>query len=430
MFKLTTSSTGSLATFLYKATIPTNLSMDVAVTRINANPGSESIALHDPTNSGVIWLHNGPGRNLVTGSAVATTNFSLINELWGRPLFVTPGETLVWTNALSGVQPDGSMPPAIVKHYGRDAATGALTITEVKVLADATEPNAIFPGPIQGTQVFSPFPFTQSPELWMLETGEQLSGNSLRVRRYQLLTPTNADADGDGIRGGQETGPFYVIPGTFTYDQAVKDAARRGGHLATIESALELSQMQTAISLGQINSPMPLPKLVVPYPLWIGLEGLGAAPPYTWQWQDASTAFIASNWATGEPAAVAGRNRGRLTNTQKWEAANPAIGSGYLLELTPTDPLAKDTDGDGGNDYDELFRLITDPLVPSFGQGPAVPVVPFSSSSVNGNYEGYLTQFSLGPDFELHPERDFQWCLLRAHFRIDRLGQHPRILRG
>lgn len=397
MFKLS----GNLATFLYKAKLPQALGMDVAVTRINANPGFESIALRDATNGGIVWLHNGLGRNLLTGSPVATTNFTLIPEVWGRPLFVTPGEVIVWTNALATVLPDGSLQPVLVKHYGRDAVTGAIATNEVQVNADATVQNFNAPGAIRGTQVFAPFPFTQATELWRLETGEKLSSNSLRVRRYQLLTPTNGDSDGDGIADGQETGPFYVIPGSFSYSQAVKDAARRGGHLATIADATEYALMQKAIQLWQINSPLALPKLTVPYPLWIGLDGIGATSPYTWQWQVetpvVSPAYIATQWAPGEPANVAGRNHGRLNSAQKWEASNPNNLCGYLLELTPTDPLAKDTDGDGANDYDELFRLITNPVVDNFTSQPGPPATLFPTTTVNGNYEGFLTDLNNGP---------------------------------
>ena len=410
---------GNLATFLYKATIPLGLGMDTVVTRINATPGSESIALRDQTNHGIIWLHNGPGYD--QWEQLATVNFTRLSRsksavvpawatdpspvtndmTWGHPMFVTPGEVVVWQNALTAVLPNGAMPPVMVKHYGRDATTGALTITEVKVVADATDPNAIYPGPLRGTQVFAPFPFTQDPALWMLETGEKLTGNSLRVRRYELLNPTNADADGDGIPGGLELGPFYVVPGSFTYDEAVKDAKRRGGHLATFGSTAEFSRMQTGIGVQQRSGPMALPELTIPYPLWIGLE-LDTATS-TWKWADASNPALlvlppdpSSRWGLGEPSALASRTRGRLTSTQQWESINPFNRGSYLLELTLTDPLAKDTDGDGASDYDELFRLITDPTVPNFGAGPPMPVT-FASASVFGNYEGFVPQFAKGP---------------------------------
>lgn len=413
---------GNFAVFLYKASFPLatfsqGFGVDVAVTRINATPGSESIALRDQTNHGVIWLHNGPGYD--QWERVASTNFSRISKwkndptpawatdpspvthdmTWGRPLFVTPGEVIVWQNALSAVLPNGTMPQVMVKHYGRNATTGALTVTEVKVVADATEPNAMYPGPLRGSQAFSPFPFTQDPALWMLETGEKLSSNSLRVRRYQLLNPINADADGDGIQGGSELAPFYVIPGAFTYAQAVEDAKRRGGKLATIADSAELTRMKTAITLWQRDGVMALPERTVPYPLWIG-----AYLDTTWKWVDGTNpALLAvppaplSNWEVGEPnIASPTYTRGRLTSAQKWEAVNPNQQAGYLLELTPTDPNSKDTDGDGASDYDELFRLITDPTVAGFGAGAPAPVN-FRNPWVMGKYEGFLTQFGQGP---------------------------------
>ena len=391
---------GNIANFLYKATLPQALGIDAAVTRINANPGYESIALRDATNGGVVWLHNGLGHNLVSGSPVATTNYTLISELWGRPLFVTPGELIVWTNALATIQPNGTPQPVSVKHYGRNVGTGAIAIDDVQVYEDATVYNFNAPGAIRGTQVFAPFPFTQDPALWRLETGEKLSGSSLRFRIYQMLNPDNVDQDGDGIIGALENFPFYVIPGNFTYAEAMEDAKRRGGHLATINSfgswtpAQVYAGMQTAIKLAQANSPLPLPATTVPYPLWIGLQNVSS----TWQWQDTPlTDNIAGNWAPGEPSGVVGRTCARLTSAQKWEASNPSNTGSYLLELTPTDPLAKDTDGDGASDFDELFRLITDPTTPNFFSPPLAVTVPFTSPAVYGGYEGFLTAFGQGP---------------------------------
>ena len=207
------------------------------------------------------------------------------------------------------------------------------------------------------------------------------------------------DSDGDGISDGYESAPFYVIPGTFTYDQAVADAKRRGGHLATFETAEEYARMQTAISLWEN---LLAPQRNVPYPLWIGLE-LNAPAPWSWTPETIETPvpivdniFLTDHWAAGEPSGVAGRIRAWLTDAQRWEAGNPANTGGYLLELTATDPLSKDTDGDGGSDYDELFRLITDPTVPNFGMGAPAPVN-FASPLVIGNYEGFVTQLAKGP---------------------------------
>ena len=385
---------GVTPTLLFSATLPAALGSDSAISRLNVNVGYESCAIRDTNNGGIVWLHNGPGRNLVLGNLAATTNYSLIDAPAGRPLFATPGELIVWTNAVSEVEPGGSLPSVIVKHYGRDLTLVApmveVTPTTVKVLADATDPNATYPGTLRGTQVYSPYPVTQDPDLWRLETGDKVSNTTLRIRRYQMMSPNNTDEDGDGILGGYEKGPFYVVAGTFTYAEAVADAKRRGGHLATLANVAEFNRMQAAISLWQRNSPLALPKRAVPYPLWLGLDAI------TNQWDDGVPVY--GNWGVGEPSSTVGRTRGRLNSAQQWEAANPNQRTGYLLELAVTDPNAKDTDADGASDYDELFRLLIDPLVPNFGPGSVVPAgFTFASPLVYGNYEGFLTQLDLGP---------------------------------
>ena len=387
---------GVTATLLYAATLPSALGPDSSVSRLNLTPGSESAMIRDTNNGGMIWLHFGPGTNQLTG--VATTNFSLINELHGYPVFVTPGEAIIWNNALSAVQPSGLLPPVVVNHYGRDG-TGTITTAAVSVLYDATEPFALYPSALRGTQVFTPYPFTRDPDLWKLETSEKFGNNVLRIRNYELLRPEYIDEDGDGIPGLWETGPFYIIPGKFTYDEAVADAKLRGGHLATFDTAAEYASMQASISLWQRNSPLALPKRDVPYPLWIGLE-LDAPNPWSWSAETLETpapvvdGTLAAHWAPGEPSGVASRIRAQMNSHQQWEAVSPGAHGCYLLELTATDPLAVDTDGDDVSDYDELFRLHTDPTVPNFGAGTPAPVT-FTLAS--GNYEGFLTGLGKGP---------------------------------
>ncbi|MEN9975464.1 MAG: hypothetical protein RLZZ282_1470, partial [Verrucomicrobiota bacterium] len=382
---------GVTPTLLFSATLPTPLGSDSSISCLNVNVGYESCAIRDSNNGGIVWLHLLNGRNLVVGDSDPTINYSLIDAPAGRPLFVTPGELIVWTNAISEVEPNGSLPSVTVNHYGRDeTGTGEVTPTTVKVLADATDPNATYPGTLRGTQVYSPYPVTQNPDLWRLETGDKASDTTLRIRRYQMMSPSNTDEDGDGILGGYEQGPFYVVAGTFTYDEAVADAKRRGGHLATLADDAEFSRMQAAIALWQRNSPLALPKRAVPYPLWLGLDAI------TNQWDDGVPVY--GNWAAGEPSATVGRTRGRLNSAQQWEAVNPSQRTGYLLELAVTDPNARDTDADGASDFDEVLRLLTDPLVTNFGPGSVVPPdFTFASPLVYGTYEGFLTQLELGP---------------------------------
>jgi hypothetical protein len=385
---------------LFEVTLPNPLGTDLSSFVQNSNDGSESFAIRDANNGGVIWLH-GQGAD----------KYTLIpEEKQGMPLFVTPGELVVWTNSFAESLPDGSLPPALVTHYG--ALNGVITqTTPVQVISDATDPNAIYPGPVRGSQVFSPFPFTQDPSSWKMETGEKIAANTLRIRRYQLLNPDLVDEDADGIRGGLEKGPFYVIPGAFTFEEAAKDAARRGGKLATISSPGEYQRMSLALDIWKRQG-YPVSRNL-PTPLWIGLQYIGGA----WQWQDGSDpAWIASNWQPGQPAGDPSlRYAGLLGSTNQWLnylPASPAFRRGYLLELPVTSPSdtyeivdgqnvilskGKDTDGDGASDYDELFRLLTDPNVPNFGLTGGIPLVDFKNPLVNGSYEGFLTDVIKGP---------------------------------
>ncbi len=57
--------------------------------------------------------------------------------------------------------------------------------------------------------------------------------------------------------------------------------------------------------------------------------------------------------------------------------------------LLGTNPTIVDTDGDGVSDYDEVMVTHTNPIVPSFGAGGLV-TIPYTSSSVNGDYEGIV----------------------------------------
>ncbi len=386
---------GNLAELVTESDLPEELASDNSIFRLNVTAGSESVALLDRNNGGIVWLHEGLGSD----EFGTTTNYSIIETPGGRPLFVTPFEMVVWTNAYSGVMPNGSLPAIEVVHYSRNPDTGVVTENKVKVLADATDPTSIFPGDLRGGQVFSPPQRTPDPDLWRLETGEKIGGNTLRVRRYQMINPDVADTDGDGIRDGMERGPFYVIPGTFTYAEALIDAEKRGGKLASITDAADFALFQKALALQARNSPMPLPKLVLPYPLWMGINVVGQVGV----WDDGTPNTLLAdnaNWVGGTGPSIT-TGKGRFTSTQKWESVAATQRSGYLLELTPTNPDDADTDADGGNDFDELFALLTDPQVGNFAATGSTGAVDFGSYDVLGRYEGFLTHVKDGPLYSL-----------------------------
>ena len=87
--------------------------------------------------------------------------------------------------------------------------------------------------------------------------------------------PFDADSDNaDGISDRKETFPFYIVDGSFTFSEALADAARRGGRIATIESPERLYQ----IKRGLLERPHPFvvlplnydPDVLLDQRLWIG----------------------------------------------------------------------------------------------------------------------------------------------------------------
>lgn len=216
-----------------------------------------------------------------------------------------------------------------------------------------------------------------------------------------VLTPfarlsAQTDTDGDRIPDQLETSPFHVIAGEFTYQQAKDDATRRGGRLASFTDSTEFDGAKASIVIWAEDVPVTTPPTaprLVPYPIWIGLE-----KNTTWAWSDTSpTAFLATNWAVGEPSANVSHTRGGLNSTQKWQAFSPTQLSGYLLELPITNPNSKDSDGDGASDYTELFNLHTNPNVANFGSTIPLASVDFTNTNVNGTYEGLLADLNYGP---------------------------------
>jgi len=86
--------------------------------------------------------------------------------------------------------------------------------------------------------------------------------------------PFDPDTDGDGITDRKEVFPFYVVPGSFTYEEAMADARNKGGRLVVIDSPDKLYRVRR----GLLDQPHPfvvLPANYVPdvellERLWIG----------------------------------------------------------------------------------------------------------------------------------------------------------------
>ena len=98
--------------------------------------------------------------------------------------------------------------------------------------------------------------------------------------------PFDADTDADSISDRKEVYPFTIIPGSFTFNEALADAAQRGGRLATIESPERLYQ----IKRGLLENPHPFAVLPLNYDpevdldqrLWIGGHDIGEDGRFRW----------------------------------------------------------------------------------------------------------------------------------------------------
>jgi len=79
------------------------------------------------------------------------------------------------------------------------------------------------------------------------------------------------DSDGDGLTDAYETGKgrYQAIPGKFTWEEAINDAEKKGGHLATITSEEEWNAIHK--ELGE-----------VPYLYFLG--GTDEKTEGVWQW--------------------------------------------------------------------------------------------------------------------------------------------------
>ncbi|MGB2091458.1 MAG: BACON domain-containing protein, partial [Akkermansiaceae bacterium] len=179
---------------------------------------------------------------------------------------------------------------------------------------------------------------------------------TLSVSQSTLL-----DDDRDGLSNDEETKPYFLITGEFTWDQARLDAQRRGGTLAVITDAGELADMQDVLEAFSNN-------------VWIG--GSDTAGLGSFEWVSAE-AFVYTNWAAGQPDSAFGVSGISLQSNFEWADLNKYTKlNGYILELPATNPLDpwsldptdrvldgdlwRDIDNDGLLGITEI-SLLTDP---------------------------------------------------------------------
>ena len=192
------------------------------------------------------------------------------------------------------------------------------------------------------------------------------------------------DSDGDGLTDDYETGKgrYQAIAGKMSWNDALADAEKRGGHIATITSEDEWHAINRA--LGS-----------VPYGYYLG--GTDEKTEGVWEWIT-NEVWSFTKWAKGEPNNVFRKQYGDEDHLQTWtqtadgnrlwndiyDEKNP-WSHGYILEFGYySNPNSADSDGDGYNDGKEVAAN-TDPNNPysrpmpnifAPEQGPGAPPAP------------------------------------------------------
>ena len=176
------------------------------------------------------------------------------------------------------------------------------------------------------------------------------------------------DSDGDGLTDAYERGKgrYQAIPGKFSWDEAIKDAENRGGHLATITSEAEWHAIHQ--ELGE-----------VPFRYFLG--GTDEKTEGVWEWIT-NELWKFSKFAKGQPdnaqkytkrfgseqdyllTWTQTSNGNRLwDDNHNYSKGDPWI-NGYILEFGYyTNPKLADSDGDGHDDGKEVAAK-TDPNNP------------------------------------------------------------------
>ncbi len=183
--------------------------------------------------------------------------------------------------------------------------------------------------------------------------------------------PTKADTDGDGLADNVETNTGTFVSATDTgTNPTLADTDGDG-----LSDGQEVNTTHTN-------------------PLLVDTDGDGLSDLV-----ETNTGIYVSPTNTGTSPLLADTDGDTLsdgaevnthhTNPLLADTDGDALSDGAEVNTHHTNPLLADTDGDGVSDYDEVMVTHTNPIVPSFGAGGLV-TIPYSSSSVNGDYEGIV----------------------------------------
>ncbi|MES2982324.1 MAG: hypothetical protein V4727_08420 [Verrucomicrobiota bacterium] len=332
----------------------------------------------------------------------SVTQIPLSNQ--GAPMYVSNDEVVVWMNARAPLGSSGDVAPALITHF--ENSGGPLVST------DLTPP--IIGGHVALPPIYTPDPKSQG---WFITTFQRISDFSTDVRTYRLQTLEatdsdgdglfdwqeealstdlyNADTDGDEIPDGLEVFPFYLINGSFTYEQAKTDALNRGGTLAVLET--DTIRVGTERSIGSLSTGNSY---------WIGGQSVLAPIPgfpnnreYQWIYPGLiagvpPTVIVSPPWATGFPTTTGGANSIAINSDYEWTIKPATTLYNYMLLFHGSNPRKPDTDLDGINDDDEYYNG-NDPTVPDrFSGVPDLPPpggpVPFNTAAIATSYYGLV----------------------------------------
>lgn len=191
-----------------------------------------------------------------------------------------------------------------------------------------------------------------------------------------VIPPT--DSDHDGLTDEQEQGAkrYSIVPGAFTWEEARLNAIARGGHLATVVTAQEWTDLRNVLGAGLRGKN-----------LWLG--GTDAGTEGNWRWITGER-WQYDHWRQNEPGndslgngqgvpenylMIWGNETDAVDNQQLfWNDATVTGGllarDGYLLELGYwSDSNDPDTDDDGLSDGEEFAKLTNPNHSDSDGDG-------------------------------------------------------------